>query len=569
MSTFNGTLSRTIDHAIYKMSSGLSDWKPRQLESALARIRTQCNESVVDVRRGDRFDAALAALLDDGVSALSTLDHLVLAYGLSHHHDRLNGSNLLNHHDQLYVLLSAWTDLCLIPENPSSLQVWRGVLLSVFKSSSADSGLSVARAFLSETWPLVRVRKWSPQWLSALSRHGDLFGERPVGRYVAEWLRGSRDSVEELKVTVEIPESSWFWDDLVTAVVGEICQLPDDRKFREQIDNALDLRANHPRLADGILAQVLNRYASCANPSRHERVLSDVLASWNSPQLNLSTTQHRWRAASDDARRMVCGWLAEEDLQDFDELCRREQQVDGRRLKYWLRFKEQISYSRLVLGDNLRESQDADIRSFRNRKKGRLAWLTPQPSALNNAIILRIGGWWFVEFSEVGNACYPYKTDAVKLDFDKQRYSINELKSGRAVIASGSKTLIHRRDWEPDFDRFLADRDIWPDGVRSGASSQTAPRPMVTNTPVLSNDRGRPLTVQDSWPVIEPLRMPDEFSLPVGALTELGALGAKIVDHRSNGGAFWIEVKGPGRRLIKVLQLCGFRFVESRGFYTK
>lgn len=559
MSTFESIAVRTVDQAILSLHGKLVEWQPLRLQVIHKQIREQCGDALVDVNRMDRFDASVRQYLAGGFESLNTLDHLMLAYGISQSHPELNGQGLLGEEVYLDDLLNGWTGLCRQADSPSAFQIWRGIFLAVFKTEAGHSGLDRARSFLSDTWLDIRSRRPAPQWVSTLHDHAELLGRTPANRYAADWLNGSRESVRQLSEVISIPSTSWFWADLVGSIVRKVCETTNDAKFREQFYVALDLCRDHcsgnMRLSNQVLATVLDRYAACTSQIRDERLLSEILTAWGSPQLNLSSKQHLWSAASDEARHMVCSWLAEEDLQDFDELCRRAQQVDGRRLAYWLRFKRQISYSKLVLGDALRQSNDADTRNFRERKKGRLAWLTPQPSALNNAIILRIGDWWLMEFSETGNAFHPFLDSKLKFDPGKSHYSLYELKPKSAVAASGAEKLTHQnRNWEEKFDRFLSDRGIWPDKV-----GMDSVRRKVANA-----EHSKPVTTTS---VAESLKVPQNFNLSFTLLAELSSLGARTVDNRPKGGPFWILIPEPPQGIKNVMSEHGFKFAESRGFY--
>src|SRR5690606_28291342 len=114
-----------------------------------------------------------------------------------------------------------------------------------------------------------------------------------------------------------------------------------------------------------------------------------------------------WNMVSTATKKMVCGWLAQEDLEDFYELCKDDGEVDERRLEFWLCFKEQMSYTMILLGTDLRYSRARDVTEFIARKGDRVGDLTrAQPG--NNAILMCIGGWLFVEFSKTGNACFGF-----------------------------------------------------------------------------------------------------------------------------------------------------------------
>jgi hypothetical protein len=383
-----------------------------------------------------------------------------------------------------------------------------------------------------------------------------------MNTYALAWIEGRHEGISEVKDLIELPPRSWFWTHLIEAIVEACCGTPNDALFDERRPVVLKLKDEHPYCRDLVLGRVLARYAKKAAPLRQNELLQASLDAWGSPELGADVVG-RWSDTSDEARAMVCGWLAEEDLEDFASLCKGDESVDARRLAYWLRFKKQITYSRLVLGSALHHAQDRSSRDFIARKKGRLAYLRGGPN--NNAIILRIGAWWFVEFSEKGNACYPYPDQLKPFDVADKEFNLSDLRDAVALERGGGRRLIHRDTneglWESvKFDRFLSEQGIWPDTVARPsnrvAANVTATRPEAP--------AGQPRGATSPAAVLAASGLSEALQLA------LKSFSPRMVDNRRKNGALWIELaRAPDAELQRSMERQGFRYAKGRGFYKK
>ncbi len=115
---------------------------------------------------------------------------------------------------------------------------------------------------------------------------------------------------------------------------------------------------------------------------------------------------------------MVVAWFAKEDLEHFFTLLKGEAEVDQSRLFYWLRFANQMSYTRIVMGSDAWHDRGSDFVAFREKNKGRLSQLTGGPSH-NNAVVMQIGNYFFGGVLRHGNACYAYRADSAPFNPDK------------------------------------------------------------------------------------------------------------------------------------------------------
>lgn len=113
---------------------------------------------------------------------------------------------------------------------------------------------------------------------------------------------------------------------------------------------------------------------------------------------------------------MVRGWLAKQDLTHFFELLRGNGDVDQARLHYWLRFANLMGFTRIIMGSDAWQDRGSDFVKFREENKGRLSYLRGGRN-FDNAMIMQINDYLFVEFSGTGNAMYAYQ----KTSFDGKK----------------------------------------------------------------------------------------------------------------------------------------------------
>lgn len=368
-------------------------------------------------------------------------------------------------------------------------------------------------------------------------RHRALFSNNPCADYAAELIDGKKALLDDLTGEINVPAGSWFWRTLAETFCKHLAGLSDSA-FYARIEFSLTLAQGlFQQSRDKVLGTVLDRLSESGNRPRHNQLLEYSLSVWRSPQLAASVS---WGQVRPAAKQMVCAWLAEQDLRDFYELCQGDQQVDEERLEYWLRFKYQITFSQIVLGTSLRESSARDARDFRRRHEGRLAFLTGTTSS-NNAMLMQIGNWLFVEFSEKGNACYGYKIDRLPFKTGAQSYAIGDLRNPQTIDRLRGCRLIHRGAWQLEiFDPALQERGIRPD-----------PEEVI-------GALGKP-------------RIPAAIAavIPSRLLGDIHSRGGKVSDNRPNGGLLTIRVPPGNSSIDSELRRLGFRWSRDAGHWFK
>ena len=284
-------------------------------------------------------------------------------------------------------------------------------------------------------------------WMAVIDTYGDIFTDN-AGFLLGQQLgRGEITDISVLEKVAQIPQTSWLWCKIVNHLVSEIFRQTDD-EFEQKINELIALSRQLSRFKDNLLAAMLTRYCHSVYKQKTHLELKQIsLEYWGNPQL-IARNKGWLLHVEKPVLLMVQSWFAKDDLKLFFELLKGNRDVDEARLFYWLRYTNQMSYTRIVLGTDSQESKDPAFVEFRNKNACRLSQLTGTGARDNNAIIMQIGDYLFVEYSKVG-AVYPYHHAKAPFDAEKQTLNIErELKSMSKTVG---ERLIHRssvNDWE-------------------------------------------------------------------------------------------------------------------------
>ncbi len=485
--------------------------------------------------RSDRVEAAARQALSD-VGKLRSRQRFVLAHSLAQAIDGLGGRSILDHERVAQQLLNGWESAA--RDQALKLSHWRGLFHSYMNAPTGDWQKRL-RQLLSRTLePVVKRRRSRPAWLDTLTRHEHLLGDEPCLPYVDEMVAGEHDLLADLREHVEIPSISWFWQQLKSRLFQQIASI-GEAAFRASIDAFLELDRLIPEVGDELLKAILERYDAGKDRSIHPSLMDFSLKAWGSPQLARNTN---WDLCRPSVRQMVNSWLAKDDLEDFYRLCNTEKMVDERRLEFWLRFNDQMTFTQILLGGRLRNSRDPDVRAFIAKKGERLGDLTASTSA-NNAILMQIGGWLFIEFSEVGTATRAIRLSDGIIQTGMDSYPLTSLRhTGEQWTHQPSAT------WEEKFLGLLRNVGVSPDDSKIKKSSRALSRTEGEVTP-------GPSATQ--VPTDDPL------------VSKLKSMGLEVINNRPKGGALWVY---PSRwttaeKLAQIRRM-GFQWKESKqGFY--
>jgi hypothetical protein len=508
---------------------------------------------------------------------------------------------------------------------------WFGLLHSYFAYSSQEPSsnanwVALRARLVATAEQLISSQRRRKAWAQVLEENMDLLSPEPGARLAHAILEGNTSITTELKSYLPVPEGSWLWQRLISEQILLVSRVADET-FYAAIPAMLHLAAQHSQQTDAIIAALLTRYqASAKREQAHEELKQVALAHWQNPQIKMA---NRWALVSDEVRKMVLHWFAVADLQHFFSLLQGAGGVDRDRLNYWLRFVEQISYTRIVMGGDAFASQDPNFVDFREKNRGRFSALHGGDTA-NNAFVMRIGDYYFVEFSGKGNACYIYQESRVPFSAESKFFTIGDLKRK----AAATDRIIHNGSWQRGADWLLGRLGIYPHARARSArvageftlpsvelsSTSPAESPMLPVTaappassalppvpspadvsippvPMLEGGRASPFaglfmpppsdsrrkgdpTTMKQLLSNEILRMPikQEASKQIPpspgqavriAMEIQAVVQAGFTDHRHQGGAFWVMEVRTDSELAKQLTALGFKYREGRGHWIK
>ena len=275
-------------------------------------------------------------------------------------------------------------------------------------------------------------QKREKEWVHIVQQHQELFSEQAGARLGDQMFKGEISDLSALQTIAQIPDSSWLWRRIFNVLISRIFML-DDAEFSQRLADLVDIGRQHPRYMNDILSACLSRYHVAAYREKPSSLLKQVaLDNWGSPQIR--SRQNSWlQYVEKDVCAMVVAWFAKEDLEHFFNLLKGDDDVDQSRLFYWLRFANQMSYTRIVMGSDAWNNGLRDFVHFREKNKGRLGRLVNAPGH-NNAVIMQIGNYFFVEFSGMG-ACYVYQADNSPFNPDKSHLELTtEIKQRHRAV---------------------------------------------------------------------------------------------------------------------------------------
>lgn len=440
---------------------------------------------------------------------------------------------------------------------------YQGLMHSYFSYPIFDEGTDgtvenwkILQRFLGNRREVALSARNVPTWLLTLDRHANLVTSRPCEPYAADLLKGNNKKLVAATEGIGIGAGSWVWQEAVITTAQTVMDIRDDSEFRNKLNSLLDLLDGDSdlHLNESVvvrcLAIALIRYTKCAERPEHPRLRDMAVHHIGNPWLKRSA----WDAyvKNDGARKMVDGWLKRRLISDFFALLSEDGNADQRRLNYWLRFEPVIEDMWFVLGSHARFANTSDFREMRKRMEGRLHYLNGQGSPFNNAFVMKIGNFLIVEFGVTGNATYIFNADDAQIDFSKRELSMYRLKGDSHI-----GRLIHRADWERDFDHWLCPRLGW----HPASGTQPAKIKQVTWTPGIRQTVPPP-DIRTGAVSRKNVNLGKAFDL-------VSELQLKYEDNRSKGGAFWILVPDDNLKLNDILLRLGFKYKPKHGWWRE
>lgn len=415
---------------------------------------------------------------------------------------------------------------------------WLALCFSYFGYESGNPDLNAnwrrLRADVELGFESVRgQQKREKEWVQIVQQHQELFSEQAGARLGEQMFKGEISDLSTLQTIAQIPDSSWLWRRIFNVLLSRIFML-DDAEFSKRLADLVDIGRQHPRYMNDILSACLSRYYAADYRETPSSLLKQVaLDAWGSPQIR--SKQNSWlQYVEKHVCAMVVAWFAKEDLEHFFNLLKGDAEVDQSRLHYWLRFANQMSYTRIVMGSDAWHDSGKDFVHFREKNKGRLGKLGGA-SGHNNAVIMQIGNYFFVEFSGKGNACFVYEADKSPFNPDKSQLEMNaDLKQAHLA----SLRLLHKpapsrpdriEGWLSKFDDALEKLGIRVQhhiGISAGIRESKALNDLVGDA--------------------------------------LKSVTHKIFDQRARGGAFQVQLENHDHDAVAALQRLGFKPVNHQ-----
>jgi len=402
------------------------------------------------------------------------------------------------------------------------------------------------REFLSRHSTTLKHQTPVLEWTQSLYEHRNLLGDNPCQRYGKALLAGDNSPIEELRERLGIDDDTWVMQELILAPIEAATELNDDA-FRPRVHELTQRLEGHPLLASRGVAMLLKRYHRCETHPEHHTLRDAALREWKSPWLE--SNKPLWHAQiGAKATEMVSFWLKQRVIQDFFELLQTDGQADRQRMAFWLKYAEFMDDIWLALGTNSLYNHKADYRRIRQQMEGRYMALEGGGYAQDNAFLMKIGDYVFIEFGKHSNACHVF--DAQRLPFSPRQKSVLGTQDGlKNKHHPGHRaSLMHRDGWQWDFAHFLDAHA----GAAPGQERKTRTQPRRP-----SSDRNT-----------APTRTTPASEIDVGELRAFCArCGHEVVDHRGQGGALWVRGTRFGADVTAVLRQAGFQFKEGKGWW--
>ena len=263
------------------------------------------------------------------------------------------------------------------------------------------------REFLAQHCKALQQQKPISSKMQALYDHRNLLTENPCKPYAKALLAGDSSIVEELKTRLGIDDDTWVMNELVLAQV-QVATTLNDSAFLPQVTPLVQLLEQHAGLITKGLALLLRRYQACLDHTEHPILREAALREWKSPWLDAN--KPLWYAQIGEApTNMVRLWLTKQHIKDFFELLQEDGQADRQRMGFWLQYAEAIDDFWLALGTYSFTNRQSDYQRIRAQMEGRCMRLVNSNQNYDNAFLMQIGNYIFIEFGKQGHVRIPVK----------------------------------------------------------------------------------------------------------------------------------------------------------------
>ena len=464
--------------------------------------------------------------------------------------------------DRLLKLVDAYRS-----EQRPYRRCWRGLLHGYLAYDHKEhvpgrANWHSLRDYLADTRHNAIGGQLQPDWAVTIAEHPNLLTSDPCSRYARAVFEGDDAIIAPLQHSLGLNDDMWLSRALVEAQLADALSRPDT-EFKQIVPKLLTFLGRYQNLQEQGLARILNRYAEITNPEINIELRDYTVVRWGNPWLQSNAL--KWGKVSDAGRRMVSSWLKLEFIRAFFELLSSDRINDQRRLRFWEKYVDDIDDMYFALGSTARENDRPDFLKARKSMNGRLINLDQAGSPDNNAFIMVIKGYIFVEFGEKGNALYIFKMD--NIPFDLSRKSISGNTSSRGLKSPAHVDRLRHatkggREWEDHFSSAI--RRLTGVYVQQRAMGATG----LFASPLVSQSSA------NSFPTKSAPAPGQSAGVDLGAepdiLSEkllhwlLAEHKMEFTDNRQKGGACWVHVPNSGDMRSNFLKDWGFVWSEKR-----
>lgn len=445
-------------------------------------------------------------------------------------------------HKTLFAKLLKEVEL-LQPEPRKFRRCYQGLLKGYFRYRGLQTddingrkNWLALREFLAQHCKALNKQKPVMEWSQALYEHRNLLADNPCKPYGKAMLAGDMSVIEELKNRLGVDDDTWVMNELILAQVQAATALKDP-EFVLQVLSLVKLLEQHTGMITKGLALLLRRYEQCKEHSEHYELRDVALREWKSPWLEAN--KPLWYAQiGDAATQMVKLWLTKQHIKDFFVLLQSGGQADTQRMEFWLQYAEAIDDFWLALGNSSFYNQQADFKRIRTQMEGHCMLLKDSNQHNDNAFLMKIGNFVFIEFGKQGNACHIFSAD--NLPFTIGQTTVSGTGSGlkNTRHPGWQKKLSHFDGWQRDFADFL----------RTFANAS----PNKNRLEALSSSTKQTLQSMDTKNI-------EAFCI---------SQNLHFADHRDKGGAIWVFASQADKSAA-MLKSAGFQYKEGKGWWRE
>lgn len=236
---------------------------------------------------------------------------------------------------------------------------WLGVLQAYYQPQIRFSEQNILLHFLNDTYPyILSMLARETVWLKTLKDYPELLTREPCRIFAEDWLAGEKTVVRQIVRDLQIPDKSWFWQELTRACIRFVTEMPDE-EFKSYIPRMLALIRERPGCLDEDLNTILCRYYQCADRTVDEELKDFSLWHWKNPKLRC-VEGSKWVQVQTPVWQMVLEWVNDAHLRLFFERISARYGASKDRLSSWLRY---IAWTKFVSAyeDGRQQQKDPEI----------------------------------------------------------------------------------------------------------------------------------------------------------------------------------------------------------------